>query len=168
MELRGYVSNVETFEYHLDTDYINSIEQTEVRGGAVDVALTVTHKSADILVLDMVCKGHLIVGCDRCLDDMMLLVDTCYHVTVKMQGEEFDDSADDVLVVPESLTKLDLGPMMRDTVLLSIPIVHSHPEGQCDAQMSQLLESMSVTSDELPVNNDDETDPRWDVLRELK
>ena len=169
LELRGYVSNKETFEFHLDADYINSIEQTEVRGGSVDVTLTMTRKSEDLFALDMVCEGQLTVGCDRCLDDMTLPVNTQYQVTVKMQGEEFDDSTDGVLVVPEGLTRLDVGPLMRDTVLLSIPLVHSHPEGQCNPQMSQLLESMIVDSDESrEPEQEPATDPRWDALRELK
>ena len=160
----------EQYSYHLGTDFLNMEEQTEVRGGSVDVTLTVTHKTGDVLDLEFVCTGHVVVGCDRCLDDLSLPVDALYHVTVKMQGEEPDDSDEDVLVVPESWNELDVAPLMRDTVLLSIPLVHSHPEGQCNPQMSQLLESMSVDEDRLPGTAHEageETDPRWEALREL-
>ncbi len=170
------MSDIENYSYHLDTAFFNADAQSELRGADVNVVLDVTRKTGDILVLDFTCTGHITVGCDRCLDDLTLPVDVPYRVTVKMAGEEFDDSDEDVLVVPESWTELDLAPLMRDTVLLSIPLVHCHPEGQCDPQMSQLLESMSVDEDTLPAADDadnteaplgDSGDPRWEALRGL-
>lgn len=166
------MSNSETYDYHLGTDFFNCDEQNEVRAADVDVRLTVTRRTEDILDLRFVCDGHVTVGCDRCLDDLTLPAETLYEVTVKMTGEEFDDSNEHVLVVPASWTELDVAPLMRDTVLLCIPLVHCHPEGQCNRQMSQLLESISVDEATLPEGDAQpgsggDTDPRWDTLREL-
>ncbi len=170
------MSDIERYNYHIDTAFFNADEQSEVRAADVNVVLDVTRKTGDILDLRFSCDGHITVGCDRCLDDLTLPVDVLYRVTVKMAGEEFDDSNESVLTVPESWTELDVAPLIHDTVLLSIPLVHCHPEGQCDRQMSQLLESISVDEETLPAADDadnteassgDAGDPRWEALRGL-
>ena len=112
-------------------------------------------------------------------------VDATYDLTVK-EGEEYDDSDDEVLVIPGHWRELDLTPLMRDTVLLTIPIMHAHPEGECNEQMLDRLEQMravNITDDEQlheaeggidqEVNankssEDDDIDPRWAALKKLK
>ena len=165
------------FNYHLDGRFFNEIETSEVRSGSVDVALQVDHTQEGIYELDFVCKGVLTVECDRCLDDMDLPVDTSYHLTVKM-GDTLDDSADAVMVIPSSWRTLDLAPIMRDTVLLTIPMMHAHAPGECNIEMLGHLEEHAARgydSDEdfvEPSQSSESTpgeaiDPRWSALRQL-
>ena len=127
-------------------------------------------QSSTVIVLDMAIDGELTIPCDRCLDDMIHHVDTTYHLTVKA-GERLDDSRDNVLEVPSNWKELDLAPIVRDTVLLTIPIMHTHddPE-QCNpAMMETLLSHKAHEADDL--SNDgagDEIDPRWAALKSLK
>lgn len=165
------------FNYHIDGKFFNEIEASEVRSGSVDVALNVTHAQEGIYELDFVCSGVITIPCDRCLDDMEHEVDTTYHLTVKM-SDALDESLDNVLVIPSSWRKLDLSPIIRDTVLLTIPMMHSHSPGDCNKEMLGLLEEHSTTSydsdedfDQSPQPTQDtesqDTDPRWDALKQL-
>lgn len=157
----------EEFNYHLDGSFFNEIEHSEVTSGSVDVALKVARNKEDLMELDFVCKGVITVPCDRCLDDMELPVDTCYHLTVKL-GEQLDDSVDNVLEVPSHWRELDLAPLMRDTVLLTIPIMHCHDESDCNPEMmarlaqAQPAEPLTEPGDDKPVDN------RWAALESLK
>ena len=164
------------FNYHIDGKFFNEIEASEVRSGSVDVALNVTHAQEGIYELDFVCSGVITIPCDRCLDDMEHQVDTSYHLTVKM-GDALDDSLDNVLVIPSSWRTLDLSPIVRDTVLLTIPMMHSHSPGDCNQEMLGLLQEHATTTynsdEDFDQNQQPEgsqpqdTDPRWDALKQL-
>ena len=166
------------FNYHIDGKFFNEIEDSEVRSGSVDVALSVTHRQEGIYELDFVCNGIIIIPCDRCLDDMEHQVETSYHLTVKM-GDEFDESVDNVLVIPSSWRTLDLSPIVRDTVLLTIPMMHAHSPGDCNQEMLGRLNehtTQSYDSDEdfmrepqseQSAAGNGEIDPRWAALKQL-
>ena len=159
------------FNYHVDGEFFNEIEASEVRSGSVDVALPVTHTQEGIYELDFVCNGVITIPCDRCLDDMEHMVDTDYLLTVKM-GDALDDSVDGVLVIPSSWRTLDLAPLVRDTVLLSLPMTHCHEnEDDCNADMLNVLDSHSVEvvpdDDDNPQSVTNGTDPRWEALKKL-
>ena len=165
------------FDYHVDGKFFNEIEVSEVRSGSVDVAISVTHTQEGIYDLDFVCNGVITIPCDRCLDDMELPVDATYHLTVKM-GDTLDDSLDNVLVIPSSWRTLDLAPIVRDTVLLTIPMMHVHAPGECNEEMLGRLEEHAASgynSDEdfetPPSDNmenaEGDIDPRWEALKQL-
>ena len=169
----------------MSEDFFNDIEPLEVRGGNVDAVVSVDRKSDDIYQIEMTLKGEITIPCDRCLDDMQWAVDTSYDLSVK-EGDEYDDSVDNVLTIPSHWRELDLAPLLRDTVLLTIPIKHVHPEGGCNEQMMAQLSShaaIDLSDDDDYMhqagggdedNNDDDnynadkgTDPRWDALKQL-
>ena len=157
------------FNYHIDGKFFNEIEASEVRSGSVDVALCVTHSQEGIYELDFVCNGIIIIPCDRCLDDMEHKVDTC----------SLDESIDNVLVIPSSWHELDLSPIVRDTVLLTIPMMHAHSPGDCNQEMLGRLSEhtpQSFNSDEDFLQSpqsensgpgEDDIDPRWAALKQL-
>ena len=131
LPLKRLSLGVQEFTYHLGKDFFNDIEPLEVRGGNVDAVVSVDRKSDDIYQIEMTLKGEITIPCDRCLDDMQWAVDTSYDLSVK-EGDEYDDSVDNVLTIPSHWRELDLEPLLRDTVLLTIPIKHVHPGGlQC-------------------------------------
>ena len=168
----------------MNAAFFNEIEATDVREASVEVVVKVDRKDDSIYQLSFEFSGEIIIPCDRCLDDMVLPVDATYDLTVK-EGEEYDDSDDEVLVIPGHWRELDLAPLMRDTVLLTIPIMHAHPEGECNEQMLDRLEQMravNITDDEqlheaeggidqevtTNKSSDDDIDPPWAALKKLK
>lgn len=173
LPLKRLSLGVQEFTYHLGKDFFSDIEPLEVRGGNVDAVVSVDRKSDDIYQIEMTLKGEITIPCDRCLDDMQWAVDTSYDLSVK-EGDEYDDSVDNVLTIPSHWRELDLAPLLRDTVLLTIPIKHVHPEGGCNAQMLERL-SQHMTADEPLRPGREDTgsynlgdDPRWEALRKLK
>ncbi len=165
---------VQEFSYILDAEFFNAIEQSDVVDARVEATLVVDRKRDDIYQLDFAMKGVIVVPCDRCLDPMELPIDTSYSLSVK-GGDELDDSKDGVLVIPANWRDLDLAPIMRDTVLLCIPIMHTHPEGKCNPDMMSHLGGHLADEgfDEHADGTDgDDTfilgdDPRWAALKKL-
>ena len=162
-----------TVECHLDESFFNLEEQHEVRKADVDVTLVVTRKSENTFHLEISCNGSVTVTCDRCLDDLDLPVDTNYRLNVEQMGTELDDMNDELLIVPSDWRELDTAPLVRDTVLLAIPMTHYHEnEEDCNPHMLDVLDCHLAEA--VPDNDDNQqsettgTDPRWEALKKLK
>ena len=173
LKLKTLPFGTHAVECHLDESFFNLDEQTEVRRADVDVTLQVTRKSENTYHLEIACDGTLTIPCDRCLDDLDLPVEVDYSLNVEQMGTELDDSNDELLIVPSDWRELDAAPIVRDTVLLAIPMTHCHEnEDDCNADMLDLLDSHLAEA--VPDDVDDDqsettsTDPRWEALRKLK
>ena len=161
-------------ECHVDESFFNDAEQTEVRSADVDVNLKVTRKNENTFHLEISCNGTVTIPCDRCLEDLDLPVDLDYRLNVEQMGTEYDDSSDELLIVPAEWRELDAAPIVRDTLLLAIPMTHCHENpDDCNADMLDLLDRHSVEA--VPDDDDDQstcettgTDPRWEALKKLK
>lgn len=183
LPLKSLPEGTHTFEYRLGKEFFKNMESPDIHDADLHVVLTVTYKR-DLYRLDFAITGTITLICDRCLDDLIMPVETEYHINVKF-GEDYNDEADDLLVIPESDNYLNVAYMLYDTVALTIPIKHVHPLGKCNRQMSQMLkkhrarpldedaeleeqlmEEMDNQMDSDPTE-ERSTDPRWDALKGL-
>ena len=169
------------FDYHLDKEFFQNMENSDIRDGNIDVHTTVVNKG-QYYDLTFNIKGELTLLCDRCLDEMQLPVEIQYHIIVKY-GPDFNDDSDDLLEIPESDNFLNVAYMIYDTIVLEIPIKHVHPLGKCNRAMSSLLRKHrapgsldddaelqeELLDDDLLEESDStaSTDPRWDALKNL-
>lgn len=174
------------FEFHLDKRFFENMENADIHDADLDVVLIVAHK-ADIYQFDFHISGTITLICDRCLDDLIMPVDTTYSIAVKY-GDDYNDDSDDLLIIPASDTNLNVAYMIHDTVALTIPIKHVHPLGKCNRQMSNMLKKHRATRPgdedaELEESLIDEIDaidaeaqnqaqqqsidPRWNALKDL-
>jgi uncharacterized metal-binding protein YceD (DUF177 family) len=113
------------------------------------------------------------IPCDRCLDDLDLPVDVDYRLNVEQMGTELDDTNDELLIVPSDWRELDAAPIVRDTILLAIPMTHCHEnEDECNPDMLDVLDSHLAEAvpddDDDPQSETTSTDPRWEALKKLK
>ena len=172
LKLKTLPFGTHAVECHVDESFFDGQEQIEVRHADVDVTLEVTRKSETTYHLEVTCHGTVTTSCDRCLDDLDLPVDVNYRLNVEQMGTELDDSNDELLIVPAEWRELDAAPIVRDTVLLALPMTHCHEnEEDCNADMLDVLDSHRV---EVIPDRDETTsettgtDPRWEVLKKLK
>ncbi|MDE6100354.1 MAG: DUF177 domain-containing protein [Paramuribaculum sp.] len=183
LPLKSLPEGVHSFEYHLGKKFFENMESPDIHDADLHVALTVTYKR-DIYTLDFSITGTITLICDRCLDDLVMPVETDYHINVRY-GEDYNDEADDLLVIPESDNYLNVAYMLYDTVALTIPIKHVHPLGKCNRQMSQMLKKHRArpadedseledqlidemeAMDDQSASSETPTDPRWDALKGL-
>lgn len=172
------------FEYQLGKKFFENMESQDIHDADIHVTVTVTHKR-DLYSIDFLVEGTVTLICDRCLDDLIMPVETTYHINVKY-GEDYNDEADDLLVIPDSDNFLNVAYMIYDTVALTIPMKHVHAPGKCNRQMSQMLkkhrahptgedadlqetliEEMDSMDDGAAPADERPTDPRWDALKGL-
>ena len=139
----------------------------------MDVTLKV-RKTSGIYQLDFHTEGHVIVICDRCLDEMELQIETDDRLKVKL-GTEYSE-IDDLVVIPEEEGYINVAWFIYDFIALSIPMKHVHAPGKCNKDMvSKLSKHLRVSGDDEEefedmediVDEPREIDPRWNELRKI-
>jgi uncharacterized protein len=121
-------------------------------------------KRSSFLELKVEIVGYLEVICDRCLEFYKQNLKTEGHLFIKF-GEIQREESDELIVIPQTDTDIDLSQYLYEFVLLGIPFRRVHPDEPngtegCDPDMIKRLKELSVDKTE-------ETDHRWDKLKEL-
>lgn len=140
-------------DFVCDTAFFREMESIDVMGGEVRAHLELSHKNGAYDCL-FTLKGVVEIACDRCLEAMDHEVSSEYHIVVKY-GPEYDDSSDEVLIIPESEAWLDVSQMLLDTILLTIPIRHIHSPGGCNPEMAEKFELHLADSDDEQGDDED-------------
>lgn len=134
-------------DFECDTEFFKNMEVADILSADVKVHLDL-EKRNDAYDCTFRCKGMVQIPCDRCLDPLDHEVDTEYHVVVKY-GEDYNDESDELLVIPESSLSLNVAYILKDTIVLTIPPRHVHPQGKCNRAMMAALNKHTVgTSDD--------------------
>ena len=139
------------------------MEQSELEDGKVHAGV-ILEKKAGVLALHFTLRGEVEVQCDRCLETFPTPVESSQTIFVKL-GENPGEIEDDVIMIHKDDHEVEVGQLMYEFMLLSLPYRRIHPDNEngqpgCDPEMIRKLEDHAGSSDE-----DDETDPRWDVLK---
>lgn len=165
LPLKSMPIGTHEFEYHLGGGFFADMESPDIHDAELSVKLSVTHKS-DVYDLRFDIKGEVTVSCDRCLDDLRQPVNTDYHVVVKY-GDTYCDDSDEVLEIPESENYFNVANLIYDTVVVSLPMVNVHQEGECNEDMSEMLRQHQSQEVDDTEDSDKAIDPRWAKLKEL-
>lgn len=182
LPLKSLSEGIHEFDYKLDKQFFVNMEYADVRDADLDVHLVVKHHN-DLYSLGFHISGTVTLLCDRCLDDLVMPIDTNYSIDVEY-GDDYNDESDSLLIIPQSDNYLNVAYMLFDTVVLCIPMKHVHPLGKCNRAMSALLkkhrahgtgedaeleDEMLDSIEAMDDGTDDSagTDPRWNALRDL-
>lgn len=179
--LKGLSEGAHTFEYVLDNKYfalVSDDDNSDVKRGNLNLFLTVKRISTTF-EMNFSFNGVAQVACDRCLDDMPIEVESNNRLFVKF-GSEYSEESDEIVVIPEEEGEINIAWFIYEFISLSIPMKHVHAPGKCNRVMSSKLSKHKVASanetedDEEPddieiidSDNSEETDPRWNALKNL-
>lgn len=147
LDLSASYKQPQTHEYAISNSMFETVENTMVKGGNLTATVTAT-ASPTGLDLDFNIKGDAIVECDRCLDDMTVDIDKNEKLKIQF-ADHYEDNAD-VVMVEKNQKELDLWPFIYDFIVLALPIVHVHPEGQCNVEMLRELDKYMVSTTNEP------------------
>ena len=142
LPLKALPDGTQEFRYKLGPDFFREMECGDVLSADVDAEVSVSRRG-DVFGLTVTVKGAIGIPCDRCLAEMRHAVDATYSVSVRL-GDTYDDSDDQVITIPESRGVIDASRIVCDTVTLTIPLRHTHPDGECDPDMQARLDACRV------------------------
>jgi uncharacterized metal-binding protein YceD (DUF177 family) len=147
------------FDFTINELFFEEFGYSELKKGHFEIDLVMLRQNT-MLTLSFDIKGKAMVTCDRCLDEFEMSVESQQRLFVKFGNETYEET-DEVLVLSHHEQELDISQYVYEFVLLSVPQVRVHPEGECDPEVIRKLEELQ------PKNDDEDTDPRWDALKNL-
>jgi uncharacterized protein len=161
--LSGLKEGRHNIDFEIDNKFFEKFEESEVKEGSL-VADVVLDRRSSHFDLTIRITGSVRICCDRCLEMFSHPVSCENRLFVKF-GESQDETDPDILYLPFGETELDLQQHLYEFIMLALPIKRVHPDDKdgnstCDPAMLKKL-------DELIVDEESESDPRWDELKKL-
>lgn len=153
------------YEFEADNKFFELFENPDIHGGNLKINLQL-YRKANFLELKFSIAGTLNVTCDRCLEDFDHEIDSKNELYIRF-GDDFEEISDTIIVIPREETRINIGQYIYEFSVLALPLQKIHPEDEnenpgCNREMLEKLNKMS------PLADDQETDPRWDTLKNLR
>ena len=149
--------------FEIDNKFFENFEESEIKEGKLTTEVVIDKRSSH---LDMVItiSGSVRICCDRCLEMFFHPVISENRLLVKF-GDNIEEIDPDILYLPFGENELDIQQHLYEFIMLALPIKKVHPNDDkgnstCDPEMLKKLE-------ELKIDEESETDPRWDELKKL-
>jgi uncharacterized protein len=151
------------YDFEINKEFFDQFEGSEVREGALKAVVDAEKRSSHI-DFGIRIYGVVSISCDRCLGEFLQPIDCENRLLVKF-GKIHDESDPEIITLPVDEHELDLKQYFYEFVLLALPIQKIHPDDEkgnstCDPEMLKKLK-------EHVINEEKETDPRWDDLKKL-
>lgn len=88
-------------------------------------------------------SGKVTVECDRCLEEMDIPIEFSSSLAIRPAklGEDTEDS-DEFIIVDPFEAEVDLKQFIYDYICVSLPMVATHPEGECNPEMLAKIEAL--------------------------
>lgn len=151
--LEGLRAGRTTEKCNVGLEFFHSFENTEILDADLSVEVTILKSGASIDV-DLDIEGWVKVICDRCLGDLEIPIETSPRLSVKF-GEhdsagEAPEGERELIFLPGSSEGLNLGQVVYDYTLLSLPLRRVHADGECDPDtVKYLSEDETAAEDEV-------------------
>ena len=141
--LNGLAAGETRFSWHAGKEFFDSFENTEILDADIDIDVRI-EKSGRYLGVDCEIEGEVTVECDRCLDDLMVPIDTNVALSVKYGNEEnqeeHQEGEREVIFIPQDNADMDLSQIVYDYVCLSLPMQRCHEVGECNPAVMSYLD----------------------------
>jgi uncharacterized protein len=161
--LSGLKEGRHTIDFEISKEFFEQFEESEVKEGSLiaDIGIDKRSTHADLVIR---ISGEVRICCDRCLE-MFFHPVVCENRLLVKFGKTIENIDPDILSLQVGDNELDLKQHIYEYILLALPIRRVHPNDKngkstCDPDMLKKLE-------ELIVDEETETDPRWDQLKNL-
>ncbi len=160
IQFEGLKETVHHFDFEVDDSFFSAFEGSLIEQGQLQVSLDLDKKST-MMELNFGIRGNVIRECDLCGDLLAVPIELKEKLIVKY-GEEGDESNDELAFVPHSAYEIDVAPYLYEFIVLALPIKNVHPAGECNPEAIELLQKLNTQRE------DDDIDPRWSKLKQLK
>lgn len=157
---------VHHFNFELDESFFSHFESSLIKQSKVFIDLEFDKKDR-LFVLNFDVSGTVLSDCDRCGQPFDFPIHGNYTLYIKLGSQREEDvDNEDVMWVADNESVVDLAETIYEFVHLSLPIKKAHPflpdgKPSCDPEIVKLL------GNEEAGNEQQDNDPRWDILNNL-
>lgn len=130
---QGLSAGRHEFRFEVGKALFEEFQSTEIKDGKCDVEVVLERGEAH-LGLEIRITGHVIVACDRCLEDCRIPIDFEGRLPVRFSDEVHEWDGEVLWLLPGE-NSIDLSQYVYESIVLSLPYQRVHPEGECDPDM---------------------------------
>lgn len=150
------------YDFHADTAFFSNFEYSLIEDADIKAIISF-EKKPSMFRLQLSLDGVVNTVCDRCLDDLQLEIEGEQEFIVKITEETIDED-DHIICLSPNEQELDLTHVIYESIHLLMPIKIAHEEIEgCNPDVIAQLNEINSSDDE-----DEEQDPRWDALKNIK
>jgi uncharacterized metal-binding protein YceD (DUF177 family) len=83
-------------------------------------------------------------------------------------GDEYQEMTEEIIIIPRDTATLELGQYIYEFISLGIPLKKLHPKFRDEAEddsEGKIVYSSGTSDDK---KDEEDTDPRWNILKKLK
>lgn len=155
------------FDFEVDEVFFSHFEYSPVEQGNVQVHV-VFDKHETLIEANFHFEGEITLTCDRSLEQFQFPLQTDGKLIYKY-GLEEKEVDDDIIIITKQTQVVNIAQFIYETISLSIPFKKLHPKYQ-DEEYNNSEEGLMVYRDKNETEEEeiDNTDPRWDILKNLK
>ena len=129
------------------------------------VAVVELEKLSTMMILNFNVSGTISTICDRCTDQLEVSFETEEKLFAKFGDGESED--ENIVFLPQAEYQIDVSKYIYEYVITSISTSRVHEyEEDCNQDILKRISSMAVDLEE--ENNEEEINPMWAKLKELK
>jgi uncharacterized metal-binding protein YceD (DUF177 family) len=157
------------FEYHVTKSFFDAFEYDDDFESADINVHVVLEKKSTMLELSIKHKGSIHVPCDLTTEMFDMPVQGSLKLVVQF-GEEFNNDNEELLILPHGEHQIDISQYIYENIVLSTPVKRVHPgiaDGTLKSEALDRLNELKVTDVAAQDAKEEETDPRWDKLKQL-
>lgn len=159
------------YDFRIGNEFFENLEYSEIQKGNVEVKLTL-NKQTTMMIFSFELKGSVEVLCDRCGDDFDQFIESKEQLIVKLNAENFEDN-DEIISLGAGDYEFDVAHYIYEYIILSLPSrrIHGETDGDesaCDPEVIKKLEEIAAGEAREKEKGDDDIDPRWAALKDLK
>lgn len=156
------------FVFDITDAFFNEFEYSLVKKGTLTCKVDL-EKQETLMILHFDIQGVIDRNCDRCLAGFPESISLQERQIVKFGEDEADNEEDEIMVLNRNEHELDLSGLIYEYINVSVPLISiCNDEGNtpfCDQEMLETLQKLSASNEEKEENS---TDPRWNVLKNIK
>ena len=157
IDYRNLKEGKREWSYTISGDYFKQRGSELIVGADIAVRLMLDKKSS-FGVVNIEYEGTILTACDRCLEDLQLVIHGSAELIVKESVDDHDDE-EDVIFLDES-GRLNVDQSMYDYVSLSMPMIkYCDTNPPCNA---------AIMAEVMPPASENGSHPAWNELRKLK
>ncbi|AUC21001.1 MULTISPECIES: DUF177 domain-containing protein [Polaribacter] len=160
----GLKEGIHLFEYEINNTFFSVFNFDEFESSSIKISLNFIKKST-LLELTFTANGFVEVPCDVSNELYKQDVQAVLPLVVNF-GPEFNDENEEILILPHEAYEFNVAQFIYEMIVLSVPNKRVHPgvlDGTMDSEALNKLRELEIKE----VKTVEETDPRWDKLKNL-
>ena len=152
------------FDYVIKDEFFAEMDYSIVKKADLQCKVELD-KQETMLILNFHIYGTITMTCDKCLAEYPQPVDVHEQQIAKFAEEEIDED-EEIITLTKNDHEINIAGLIYEYINVAAPFIAvCNDEGNtsyCDKEMIERLNQLSAKD-----GDDDKTDPRWDVLKNI-